>query len=351
MKKILGLLLMGGLMISCTQTANDTSQEKIKYVKTETVSNHHLSSDVTFNSQVKEKTEIVMSFRVGGPVQKVRVKQGDYVKKGQIIAQIDQRDYLLQLEQTKTQYQQAKKELDRYQKLYDKNKLPENTYDKIKSGVTLAKIAYENAQNQLYDTDLRAPISGYISSKFINDHTTVGPGVPVVSMIDVSSLEVSTKVPSSQLYLVQYIKEAKLDIQSLQLADLPLEFKTISKKAGPDDLYELTFLLDSQDKRIKSGMLGITSVTLESKDTPLSVPLSAVFDGNQKTSVWVIQNGNKLKKRNVVLGKPLKDGRVEVLSGLQTEEKIVVAGVYDLIENQKVAPIQKPSKTNIGGLL
>ncbi|NLR91255.1 efflux RND transporter periplasmic adaptor subunit [Flammeovirga agarivorans] len=351
MKKILGLLLMGAFIMSCNQAAEDTSQEKVKYVKTETISNHHLSSNITFNSQVKEKTEINLSFRVGGPVQRVRVKQGDYVKKGQIIAQIDQRDYLLQLEQTKTQYLQAQKELDRYQKLYDKNKLPENTYDKIKSGVTLAKIAYENAQNQLYDTDLRAPISGYISAKFINDHTTIGPGIPVVSMIDVSTLEVSTKVPSSQLYLVQYIKEAKLDIQSLHLENLPLQFKTISKKAGQDDLYELTFLLDSKDERIKSGMLGITSVKLESKNTPLSVPLSSVFDGNKKTSVWVIKKGNTLKQRNVVLGKPLKDGRVEVLSGLQTNEKIVVAGVYDLLENQKVAPIQKASKTNIGGLL
>ncbi|NME69481.1 efflux RND transporter periplasmic adaptor subunit [Flammeovirga aprica] len=351
MKKLLGILLMGSLIIGCTSTAEETSKEKIKYVKIETVADQNMKSDITFNSQVKEKTEVVLSFRIGGPVQKIKVKQGDYVKKGQIIAQVDQRDYLLQLEQTKTQYEQAQKELARYQKLYDSNKLPENTYDKMKSGVTLAKIAFENAQNQLYDTDLRAPISGYISSKFINDHTTVGPGVPVVAMIDVSTLEVTTKVPSSQLHLVQYIKKAQLDIQSLHLEHLPLEFKTISEKAGRDDLYELTFLLKDADQRIKSGMLGTTHVSFEGKNNQLSIPLSSVFDGHKETSVWVIQKGNILKKRTVVLGKPLNDGRVEVLSGLSTHEKIVVAGVYDLIENQAVAPIQQPSKSNIGGLL
>ncbi len=75
-----------------------------------------------------------MSFRVGGPLISFNVKSGDFVRKGQVIAAIDKRDYQLQVQSTKAQFQQLRGEYERYKELYGKDKIPANSYEKIESG-------------------------------------------------------------------------------------------------------------------------------------------------------------------------------------------------------------------------
>ncbi|HYQ57894.1 MAG TPA: efflux RND transporter periplasmic adaptor subunit, partial [Draconibacterium sp.] len=291
--------------------------------------------------------------RVGGPLLKLNVKQGDYVKQGEVIAEIDKRDYKLQLETTKAQFEQTESEYMRYKQLIEQDKIPENTFEKIKSGYLMTKTAYENAQNQLRDTELKAPFSGYIYEKFVENFQTVGAGTPIVSIIDNSHLEAVVSVSESQLQRVKGDKGSYLNVANAGISNLPVKLLSVSEKTMQDGLYEVKFSFENKnDLKVAPGMTAEVTIYNTAEQNQLSVAASAVFHEKTSTYVWVFNpSTNKVQKREVKIALDGSQGRVNIVSGVNNREQVVTAGVHYLVEGQKVQPIKTPSVTNIGGLL
>lgn len=126
---VLGLAII--LLSGCKNSPKEVPQaETIKKVKVETITDDVVQNTMILNGKIKEKSLTSLSFRVGGPLMKLTVKQGDYVRAGQVIAEIDDRDYQLQAETSKAQFEQAEGEYNRYKKLVEQKKIPENTFEK-----------------------------------------------------------------------------------------------------------------------------------------------------------------------------------------------------------------------------
>ncbi len=340
-------------LFGCGGVNEEQKLTHAKYVKVEKVSNQHFNDKMVFNGVIKEKSLNSISFRIGGPLKKFLVNQGDYVKKGDLIAKIDKRDYQLQVQSTKAQYEQVSGEYERYKALFSKNKIPANTYEKIESGYLLAKTAYENAVNQLNDSELRAPFSGYIHEKFVENFQTIGPGQAVVSIVDLSKLEIVISIPENQLSKIKNSTSNFLSVKNANISELPVSILSIGEKAKNDGLFEMRFELDNQKSlKVFPGMSAEISMLCSAHERAIDVPISAVFYNESKTWVWVLNNETKqIKKREVQIKNIHSGGRVEVLSGLQPNEIIVTAGVNSLLDNQLVEPLKTKSSTNIGGLL
>ena len=336
-----------------SSTGEESVAETVKNVKIETVSDGVTQNSITLNGKIKEKSLTSLSFRVGGPLLKLNVKQGDYVKQGEVIAEIDKRDYKLQVETTKAQFEQTESEYLRYKQLIEQNKIPENTFEKIKSGYLMTKTAYENAQNQLRDTELKAPFSGYIYEKFVENFQTVGAGTPIVSIIDNSHLEAVVSVSESQLQRVKNDKESYLNVANAGISNLPVKLFSVSEKAMNDGLYEVKFSFENKnDSEVAPGMTAEVTVYNTAEQNQLSVAASAVFHEKTSTYVWVFNpSTSKVEKREVKISLDGSQGRVNIASGVRNGEQVVTAGVHYLVEGQKVQPIKTPSVTNIGGLL
>ncbi|BDD12496.1 RND transporter (plasmid) [Fulvitalea axinellae] len=346
------ILACAAVAYSC-QSTEKTSQADEKWVKAEQISTGNARETLKINGEVKERKSVTLSFRVAGPLAELSAEKGDFVKKGQTIARIDPRDYQIQVKQTKAQYEQAKGEYERYKQLYAKGKLPENTYQKIKSGFEIAEAAYQHSQNQLRDTRLLAPFSGYVSARSVNNHETVGAGMPVVAIIDVSAMEIVAKVPSTKISVIENGAKAKADIASLGLKGVALDMVSIGQKTEMDDLYEVKFSFESQpDSKLKTGMLANVKIELPATQGGfVTLPIESIYREAGKDYIWSIRNG-KLAKTPVALGSLKNGGRVS-LDGrsLRNGEWVVTAGVNSLREGQQVKVLKKESKTNIGGLL
>jgi len=353
MKQILFLLVIAAMVVSCS-SKDEEQKTSAKFVKTEMIAKGVNQSVQTFNGRIEEKDDVMVSFRVGGPLDKLLVEEGDFVQKGQLLARIDKRDYLIQFRQAKAQYEQIKGEYARYKELYGKGKIPANSYEKIKSGYELAEVAVDHAGNQLADTELRAPISGYISKRFVSNFETTGPGAPIVSIIDISSFELVIKVPASQLKMLKSCEQTIANIPSVGIQNAAVSLKSVNHKPDADDLYQARFDMTSTLKqKIKSGMVAELSLyAFVEEGSKYTIPSTAVFHKANKNFVWEIDNkAGTVKAREVKLGRFASSGRVEILKGIGKGDQIVVAGVQKLHEGQKVNIIKKPSKTNIGGLL
>ena len=350
---ILAISVASTLLLSSCGHKEKEETPKAKYVKIEPVFSQKSGGKLVFNGQIKEKSLSTLSFRVGGPLVRFNVKTGDYVQRGQIIAAIDKRDYQLQVQSTKAQYEQLKGEFERYKELHDKNKVPANSYEKIESGYLMAKTAYENAVNQLRDTELRAPFSGYIHEKLTENFQTVGPGASIVSIIDLSSLEVVISVPENQILNIKRSSDNYLDVKNAGVSNLPVAIVAIGEKAKKDGLYEVKLSFKNQKEfNVSPGMSAEVTMHCKSENAKNTIPAAAVFYKENKTNVWIYNaSTKKVSQKEIQIKGIISDGKIEVLSGLGVGDSIVTTGVNSLSEGQTVEPIKKPASTNIGGLL
>lgn len=349
------LLFVGAILIFLSSCKNEEHiiTKKPKYVKISQVIDSENTQTLVFNGVIKENKLSSLSFRVGGPLIKLEVKPGDYIEKGELIAQIDSRDYQLQLNSTKAQYEQIKGEYDRYQQLYDKDKIPANSFEKIKSAYLMAEVAYTNAKNQIYDTKLLAPYSGYIHEKKTENFQTVGPGQEIVTIIDLSKLKVIINVPESKISDIQKDNKNYLNINNLHINHLPIRINSISEKTYKNGLYQVEFIFKNENEMtISPGMTAEVSIEITHDDKNISIPSSALHYKNDKTCVWVYDYKTQtIKQRAIEVKGMTKDGNISVMSGISFGETVITTGVTCLTEGQIVEPIKPISETNIGGLL
>lgn len=354
LKRVFYSLVMVGLIftISC-KSDTKVQEEVVKLVKVEIISDQQNIEYLSFNGKVKEKSLTLFSFRVGGPLISVNVDAGDYVNAGDLIAQIDKRDYQIQLDNAKAQYLQIKGEYERYKELYDKDKIPANTYEKIESGYLMAKAGYENATNQLNDTELKAPISGYIHEKMVENFNTVGPGQPIFSIIDMSELDIIISVPENQVLEMKACQENYLSVKNANVFEIPIQLKSVNEKTGKDGMYEVRFLMKNMDNyNIYPGMTAEVKVVCEGTRNEIHLSSDVVFMDNNMTCIWIYEpDKQQVRKQEVVVASLHPGGKIEIIEGLKKGDYVVTAGVHSLSEAQKVRPITQGSASNVGGLL
>lgn len=321
---------------ACSQ--KKATPEEIKTVKVARVIGAFGSEQKNLSGIVKEAEEIKLSFRIAGPIHRSYVKEGQYVHKGQLLAEIDPRDYKVQLSASKAQYEQVNAEASRISTLYKHNNIAGNDYDKAIAGRRMAHAQYENSRNQLHDVKLIAPFSGYIQEVYFHTNETVAAGMPVVSMIDISSLEVDVEISASL-----YLKKDRIRHASYTMTERPgisysLQPIDVVRKANLNNLYKLRFRATDMKSGIAPGMTVSVSLNLaDPGDQALRVPVSAVFEQSGLSYVWVYnQETQRVNKREVQQLSVDTEGNERVLGVLQSDDLIVSAGVHSLRENQKV---------------
>ena len=187
------LFLAGMCLCACSRTPQEqTSFPSVKVVHAE-VMEAPSSRCYTFISQPYRLSEL--SFRVGGPVHAFDVQQGQFFRKGQLIAAIDERDFVIQKQRTEALYRQAEVDYARISSLYAKDNISGMNYEQAKANYERTKADYEAAVNAWEDSRLYAPFDGYVQQAHIERYQDVKPSVPVVMFIDLSRIKVEAYVP------------------------------------------------------------------------------------------------------------------------------------------------------------
>jgi len=342
------------LIVGCGTQSDEKASKEAKFVKIYKVENQEKNTMLSFNGVVKEKSLTSLSFRVGGPLNHLKVNTGDNVKKGQLIASIDQRDYELQVHSTEVQYKQLSSEYKRYKVLDERNTVPQNTFEKIESNYLLAKTSYENTKNQLKDTELIAPVSGYIHEKFVENFQTIEPGQPIISIIDLSQTEIVVSIPESQLLKLNSTNDSYVKIENAAIKMQEVKLLSRAEKTSEDGLYEVKFVMqNTAGFKVLPGMSAVVRVYCKNvNQTTLSIPNTSIFNREDKSYVWIYnQESKSITKREIKIKKMLTNGMIEIRKGLKSSDLIISAGIHSLSENQKVKPLNKISKSNVGGLL
>ena len=351
--KTILLVLFSTLLLYSCGSDEDTKEEIIRPVKVMEVSNVYDYQLKDFNAVTQETQESQISFRVNGPLIKLLVNEGQKVKKGQLIAEIDPRDFKINLMAKEAKYEQTKATKDRFEVLYKKDAVSKNELDIRVANYLQAKSDYEDAKNALSDTKLRAQFSGFIDKKFVENFDQVSAGQVIVTMIDISVIEIKFYIPENIAVQFRKFSAAKAKFEVYPGMEFNTALKEIGKKAESEG-FPVTLYLDHKnfkDDKILFGPGMSCIVNLVLKEEPLQneasvvyVPFVSIFsEGNEELpSVWVVDKSTMtVTKKNISVGEMVLQDYVQVLSGLNSGEIIVTAGVSKLQETQKIKFIEE----------
>ena len=371
MKKIIEIIILAGLVFGAYkglefmrgQKAEVPQKEVIRPVKTVTLRSNGKGGLWQYYGTLQGGKRVDLSFRVSGPVRSIGVDKGASVKKGQLLATLDPRDYQTQLKQAQAQqnqaqaqYENAKADFKRYENLYKQKVVPKSTYDTYKtqmdvalSSLNLARASTTAVRDSLKDTELRAPFDGVIVDRMVENFQDVTAKQTIFTLQDISMLEIVFNVPENDVIWAS--KTASLTPDSD--VSVSAKFDAISERSFPLKLKEFVLQADrntntfpvtavmpqQEDVMLLPGMNATVEVKVSDFDGDekvFTVPQTAIVTSGDKTYVWRCDN-NIVSRVSVTQNTPHNNGFVEISSEqLRDGNKIVVAGAHLLHEGQKV---------------
>lgn len=342
-------VLVAGLTVWCG--CGDKAEERpqaVRPVKSMVVGDV-LSGTRSFPGRVEASERVDLSFRVSGPLVELPIERGQEVRRGELLARIDPRDYRIALDEARAAFTKAEADYLRYQNLYEKDAVSVSELDLHRAQRDVAKARLDDAEANLDYTYLRAPFTGVIGNRYVDNFEEVQVNQIVCSVHDINLLDIIVDVPEHLIANAGDVLNADLDVIARFEADpgreFPLQFREVAAQADPaTQTYELRLTMPQPE-----GLLVLPGMTAEvisrgaraasSETREFTVPASAVFpsaDGNAQ-AVWVIDAREMtVHRREVKLGAVTGSGSVEVLEGLRAGERIVTAGVSHLREGTKV---------------
>ncbi len=345
--------ITAALVLIITRNGNvsqtEPMEEDIPLVRTMVVASEKSGQKYVYSGEVRGRYESKLAFQVGGKIISRLVELGDKVEKGARLMRIDSKD----IEQlvtsqsavvasAKSQLELAEKELNRYRSLFDKDVISraqldryETAYEKSLAGYRSAVAQQTKTANQLSYCTLYADRSGVVASIRAEAGQVVGPGQPVITLIQDGEQEIEINVPENRLQILH--DEPQIRISFWALPDVTGEGKIreIAPMADPvTRTYKVRASLVEQIPQINLGMTASVEIAPDKKEGFIFVPISSLYQTEDTPCVWIVQ-GEILELRRIKVGKYGADG-IQVVGGLKPGETIVTAGVHKLREGQRV---------------
>lgn len=331
-------------LFSCRSTPQPhTFERPVKLYDVEPL--HYINK--SYVAVVESAEQTLLAFQMGGEIIDLTVQAGDVVRKGQYIAAVDPIDYKLQVDATKAQYVTAEAEVDRYKRLLERNAVSQQQYEAARANYVSRKSAYENSLQTLQNTKIRAPFTGIIEMKYVDNFQRVQPFEPVVKIINPDSLEVTFTVSTTDARLISspYV-EYFVEFDNYPGKQFKAKLKRyVDVSVGGEGFPAIVSINDPnfsvKTYDIKAGYTCnvIARITNPNVSDILAIPLTAIYaskDGNDR-SVWVYDSSDStVKLKSVELGELFSTDMIVVKSGLLLGDKIVTGGIYQLYEGQKV---------------
>lgn len=298
----------------------------------EVIQPSHQSSmqQYVYFGKVQDRSEVSLAFKVPGQIMQIAVCEGEKVQKGQLLAQLDDKDYVLQHRVNVARYEQFKNEFERIQKLYERKAVSTNDYEKALAGLKQLEVALEGGERQIEYTRLTAPESGIITAVNGRISQLVDAGTPVMTFMDNGELQVIMDIPYNQ-------QEHLLNASNIKGNEqYNLRLSSIVPKADNNQLCQARLVFIQSPKDVYPGMnMTITVEENNRQDGGLVLPLHTLFDNNGQQSVWVLQSDSTVHAVPVKVAF-VNEGKVEILEGLHGDEQVVKAGVNHLVEGERV---------------
>lgn len=307
-----------------------------------------------------------LTSKVPGRIEAIYAEAGEWVKAGEPLVKLEQRDFLLaleraeaaqrtaeaQLERAEVALEDARRDYERGKALYERRVISQQEYEKLEAAYRSARAQYElaraqlaqaqvvveQARTELEETVIRAPFSGYVSERFVDPGQRVYtmPPTEILEILDLSQVKVLFDLPERELPGVRKGLRALVSPDAMPDRILEAKVSEVFPKVDPvTRTFRAEVALENPQGLLKAGMFVRVRV-LKGKREVVAVPLDALLraEGTGRVFCFVVEAG-RAQRREIVPGARF-GGWVEVVEGLREGEMVVVSGKERLMGGEAV---------------
>ncbi len=340
------LLVIASLVLAgCGNSADIGKTAVARVVQLTEVKAQTAQSLFTFPAKVAPKSTVDLAFRVGGRLQTMALPEGQYVKKGTLLAKLDPEPFKRAVSIAEVRLKQAKLELNRVEAIATKGIGSAKSVDNALVAFELAKLAVDNSKSNLKYSELRAPYHALVAKRLIENEGFVKKGRAIARLQDFSRVHFEFEVSERLVSYYSHDQVAEASVYIDGAIDQKFKIKYVEHSTEPNPVtqtYQVVYAMDSpKGLHITPGGRATVSLKGNSKGafSMVGVPVNAVVAGtDNKLYVWLFNEENKtVSKQEVVVG-PMAHGWIAVLSGLTSSQRVVAAGASQMQDGMLVRP-------------
>jgi membrane fusion protein, multidrug efflux system len=341
------ILALGGVFSGTKAKAKRLEAEKKAAVKQEpsvqvvtlTLAPRQLEEKLNLPAAVESFENLWVKSEAAGQVINISVKEGQMVQKGQVLAELDDRDYKSGLERIEANYKLATIEHNRIAELYKRNIASASEVDRSDAQLKDLEAQMKTAKLALERTKITAPISGRLNEITAKVGDWMSVDKQVAQILQIGEVKVTVGIPESDIDSISDLKDADVVFEALD--KLKVKGRKIFFSRQPGDLarlYNLELIVDNHDGRILPGMFARVELVKKTFNNTLAIPLYAVISQGDESIVYV-ENNKKAEKRSVKLG-ALDGWMIQVVSGLKQGDSVIIVGHRQVDEGQNLQVIK-----------
>ena len=323
------------VLCSCGEKKGAASEQTVR-VKVQEIHAEAVNGEQGFSGTIEEASGASLSFAGSGTIRRIYVSEGQTVRQGQLIAELDPTTMQNAYTIAKTSLDQAQDTYNRMKELHDAGSLPEMQWIQIENQLKSARASEAMARKSLHDTKLYAPFSGFIASKDAEMGQNAGPGMPVVKLVSIGSVKVKISVPEDDVQRIKKGSSMKIVVPALDNREFSGVVTERGVSADPRSrTYEVKATIMNHDGQLLPGMICQAFTNYMQDATGVFIPANLVqLDSDNKTFVWVV-NGGKAVKREIIISNETAQG-AQVSGGLSSGDKLIVSGQQKVSNGMKV---------------
>lgn len=349
MKKKVLIIIGAIVLIAIIIVLNLTQKETGKQVEVTIAEKGNIISKVTASGELRAKSQVDISAETIARIKKIYYKEGDYVKKGKLVIALDDVQANANRKLAEAQLYQAEQDYIRGQKLFEKDLISQETFERIQVAYESAKAQYELARDNYRKTKIYAPISGKIMKINVEEGETAVmgtinyQGTILMTIADLSDMIAVVKIDETDVPEVKIGQDAEITADALPDSTYPgkiikVGLMPISTQLATEKVtdFEVEIEMSEFSPLLRPGMNVKTDITTSEKSNILVIPIQASgkrkIDDKTTETAFIVRNG-KAHLTEITLGVS-SDTEIEIISGI-AEGDTVIIGPYRILSKLK----------------
>ncbi len=299
------------------------------------------SLDFIANGTFAADQELMFSAENSGRVAQIFVEEGSKVSKGQVLARIDAEILNTDRETAQATYETAARDLARYESSFKTGGVTQQQLDQARLNTANAKLRLQQQERKANDANIRSSINGIVNKKLIEVGAFVAPGTQLFELVDISKLKLKVSVNEIQVANLKIGDVVKIQSSVFPEETFSGKVTFIAAKADGSLNFPIEISLNNNTKAaIKAGMYGTAIFDFPKQKEVILVPRTSFVGSVSSNKIFIYDRANNVAKmRDVVAGRILGT-QVEILSGLNEGETVIISGQINLIDGTPVSIIK-----------